>query len=121
MDEDCIPSRKKVCASREQINKQVDQLKLFKSWSGYPSDARNSFLKRLKNNAKNSNKLDEKIIWIRLPHFGEKGDQMKRNYFGKVKRHLKEVIFRTFCVTKMFSIFCSSKGQIPTYQSINLI
>lgn len=82
MDEDCIPSRKKVCASREQIMKQVDQVKLFKSWNGYPSYARNSFLKRLKNNnTKNSNKLDEKIIWIRLPYFGEKGDQVKRNYF----------------------------------------
>ena len=103
MDEGPIPLRKKVCTSKEQSNKQVDQVKLFKSWNDYTSCARKSFLKRLKNNiTKNSNELDEKIILIKLPYFGEKGDQMKRNCFRKVKRHLKEVTFKMFCATKMF-------------------
>ena len=39
---------KKVCTTKEQFNRQVDQIKLFMSWNGYPSYVRNSFIKRLK-------------------------------------------------------------------------
>ena len=68
------------------------------SWNGYPSYVRNSFIKCLKSkNNKNNNELDErKIIWIRLPYLVERGHQMKRNCFKKVKRYLKEEgIFKT--------------------------
>ena len=89
---------KKVCTTKDQFNRQVDQMKLFMSWNGYPSYVRNSFIKCLKSkNNKNNNELDErKIIWIRLPYLGERGHQMKRNRFKKVKRYLKEEgIFKT--------------------------
>ena len=94
------------------------------SWNDYLSYVRHSFIKRLKNkNNKNNNELDErKIIWIRLPYLGERGDQMKRNCFRKVKRYLnEEAIFRTLYISKKLSMFCSSKDQIPTDPKSNLI
>ena len=89
---------KKVCTTKDQVNRQVDQIELFMSWNGYPSYVRNTFIKRLKNkNNKNNNELDErKIIWIRLPYLGEREDQMKRNCFRKVKQYLKEEVIFNF-------------------------
>ena len=57
-----------------------------------------------------------------MPYLGERGDQMKRNCFRKVKRYLKEdVIFKTIYTNKKLSMFCSSKDQIPRDQKANLI
>ena len=60
MDKSCIP----ICATKEQFNRQVNQIKLLMSWIGFPSHARSSIIKHFKNKKsnQNSNKVDERKI-----------------------------------------------------------
>lgn len=55
------------------------------SWNGYPLNTRNSFIKRLRSNAKTRKSDDKnsekKIIWVILPYLGHTGDKMKKRCF----------------------------------------
>ena len=62
---------KKIFSSKRSFLKQVDKIKTFMSWNGYPSQVRNLVIKRLKSNQqRNETNKDEdnrKIIWLRFP------------------------------------------------------
>ena len=76
----------KICSSSEKIRFQINKIKMFMSWNGYPYFTRNSIIKRLKTSTKKveKEKDDRKIIWIRLPYLGNICDNMKKNCFKKV-------------------------------------
>ena len=62
---------KRACSTKEQFNRQVNQIEQFMSRNGYPSFVRNLFVKYLKHNEndKNSNESDNRmIIWIKNKH-----------------------------------------------------
>ena len=65
---------------------------MFMFWNGYPSFTRNSIIKQLKTFPKKveKEKDDKKIRCIRLPYLGNTGDSIKKNWFKKVPKCLKE-------------------------------
>ena len=60
----------KICFSIRSFLKQVDKIKTYISWNGYPSHVHNSVIKRLKTNQQrnetNKEEDDRKIIWLLL-------------------------------------------------------
>ena len=76
-----------ICSSSEKCkdkNKvKQEQIKMFMSWNGYPSFARNSLIKQLKTLPKiaEKEKGDKKIRSIRLAYLGNIDDSMKKNCF----------------------------------------
>ena len=114
----------KICSSSEKFSFQINQLKMFMSWNGYPSFTCNSIIKRLKASPKKveKEKDDWTIIWIRLQYLGNIGDYMKKNCFKKVKKCLKEnVRFITCYETKKTAMFCSAKDSIPIHQKVDVM
>ena len=57
---------KKICSSKRSFLKQVDKIKTFMSWNGYPCHVRNSVIKRLKSRKQKNNLVTFSI-------FGKKG------------------------------------------------
>ena len=117
---------KKICSSKRSFLKQVDKIKTFMSWNGYPSHIRNLVIKRLKSNQQrnepNKEEDNRKIIWSRFPYLGKKGETLLTSLKRKMKRCLKEdVKFITSYNTKKMAMFCSAKDKIKTHQKANII
>ena len=117
---------KKICSSKRSFLKQVDKIKTFMSWNGYPCHVCNSVIKRLKSNQQrnetNKEEDNRKIIWLRFPYLGKKGETLLTSLKRKMKRCLKEdVKFITSYNTKKMAMFCSAKDKIKTPQKANII
>ena len=56
-------------------------------WNSYPKYIRNSIIKRLKQKKTAVQKDDESVIkiWIRLPHLGNKGEELVKACIRKLK------------------------------------
>ena len=103
---------------------QMIPLKTFMSWNDYPSFTRNSIIKRLRTPPKKVEKENDvrEITWIRLPYFGNIGDNRKKNCFKKVQKCLKEnFCFITCYETKKTGMLCSAKDSISKHQKANVI
>ena len=83
-----------ICSSSEKFRFQINNIKSFLSWNGYPSFTRNSIIKQLKTSPKKveKEKDDRKIIWIQLPYLGNIGDNMKKNFLRKCKNVYKKIL-----------------------------
>ena len=66
----------KICSTPELLNKQLNRIKTFMSWNGFPGRFRNAFISKLKNKFLSSdyktpssqlNGFNPKI-WLRLPY-----------------------------------------------------
>ena len=68
----------KISSTKRSFLKQVDKIKTFMSWNGYPFHVRNSVIKRLKSNQQrnetNTEKDEQKIIWLQFLYLEEKGE-----------------------------------------------
>ena len=66
----------KICSSKKSFLEQVDKIKKFMSWNGYPSQIRNSGIKHLKSNHQVNETIkqedDRKIILRRFLYLGKK-------------------------------------------------
>ena len=96
------------------------------SWNGYPCHVRNSVIKRLKSNQQrnetNKEEDNRKIIWLRFPYLGKKGETLLTSLKRKMKRCLKEdVKFITSYNTKKMAMFCSATEKIKTIILVKLI
>ena len=96
------------------------------SWNGHPSHVRNLVIKRLKSNQQrnetNKEEGNRKIIWLRFPYLGKKGETLLTPLKRKMKRCLKkDVKFITSYNTKKMAMFCSAKEKIKTIQKANII
>ena len=100
------------------------------SWNGYPSFTRNSVVKRLKASPTKVEKEDDrKIIWISLPYLGNIGDSMKKDYFKKVQKCLKEnfrfiICYKTKkqqCFVQLKIAFQYTKKQTLSTKSLELV
>ena len=117
---------KKIFSSKRSFLKQVDKIKTFMSWNGYPSHIRNSVIKRLKSNQQrnetNKEEDNRKIIWLRFPYLGKNCETLLTSLKRKMKRCLKEdVKFINSYNTKKMAMFCSAKDKIKTTQKANKI
>ena len=115
----------KICSTSELLTKQLNKIKLFMSWNGYPSSIAKSILKRLQATPPevNRHEKDDLIkIFFRVPFSGEKGEQLVNKCINKVHRFTKKnVVFVRLFNTKKVSMFCPTKDKIPTLQKANVI
>ena len=116
----------KICSSKKSFLKQVDKIKTFRSWNGYPSHVCNSLIKRLKTNQqRNKTKKEEgntKIIWLQFPYLGKNGETLLTSLKQKIKRCLKEdVKFITSYNTKKITMLYSAKSKAKVTQKANIV
>ena len=66
--------------------------------------------------------LSRKIIWINLPYFGKKSEQLKKYLIRKLKTSFKEnVMCKTVYKTNKLSMFCNTNISIFVEQISNVI
>ena len=115
----------KICSTAELLSKQLNKIKLFMSWNGYPSAVAKSMLKRLQaaRPELNRQEVDDVIkIFVRVPFAGEKGEQLVNKCINKLRHFTKNnVVFVRLFNTKKVSTFCPTKDKIPTLQKANVI
>ena len=119
----------KLCSTASALKSQIDKLKSFMSWNGYPKHTRdvlvNKFSKIISNNGTGSKgRNDEEcvIIFLKLPYLGPTGDFIINSFKRKLKRLLVPTVkFRISFTTNKLSMFCSLKDKYPLHMKTNLI
>ena len=101
------------------------------SWNGYPISMRNFLIRKLKtkyeNSTSNSNadsQTDENIAknWMKIPYFGNRGEDIIKSCTLKIKRFLtKPVKFIIIYDIKRISFFVSNKDKLPPLSRSNLV
>ena len=117
----------KICSTKSLLNNQIEIIKSFLSWNGYPKSIQNFLMKKIKLKTKysdsstsvtvNEDTVDNlPKIWIRIPYLGSRGDFLLKSCLNKVQRFLsKPVKFITIYDTKKLSYFVSNKDNFRTY------
>ena len=74
----------KICSNATLFNNQINKIKRFMSWNGFPTKVRNFLIKKLKakiyndnitlhgNNENNDDSVPK--IWLKLPYLGRQGE-----------------------------------------------
>ena len=106
----------KICSGK-CFHKQLQIIKKFASWNGYPKNVVNGIIKTVLNKRNPSITVkanDEKIVYIHLQYAGEKGEHLVRNTIKKLKHcTLENVKFVTRYSVKKLSFFTNTKDKIP--------
>ena len=106
----------KLCTG-QYLKTEINCIKQFMSWNGFPLKASNMLLNKFKNKQNRiPNEDDDKLdkIWIRLPYLGKAGEEMLSRCLKKVRRNLnKPVKFITLWQYKKISYFISTKDKTP--------
>ena len=123
----------KLCCTFSAFTNQIDKLKSFLSWNGYPEYVRNLLINRFKkissndaavNDIVSKSKTDEEFVavYLKLPYLGPSGDYLIKAFKRKMKRLLiPNVKFRIIYTTNKLSMFCSLKDKYPIHTKANLI
>ena len=121
----------KICNTKLLLNNQIEIIKSFMSWNGYPKSIQNFLMKKLKTKYSdsftsvtvNEDTVDNlPKIWIRIPYLGSRGDFLLKSCVNKVQRFLsKPVKFVTIYDTKKLSYFVSNKDKLPPLSRSNVV
>ena len=113
----------KICSSKKLLNKQINQLKSFMSWNGYPKQVRNLLINKLKHKCNSAaspssqtSSTDDNLpkVWIRIPYLGKQGENLIRSCVSKICLQLRHPVkFIIIYNTKKLSYFTSTKDKIP--------
>ena len=89
----------KICSNATLFNNQINKIKRFMSWNGFPTKVRNFLIKKLKAklcndsnitlHGNNDNDDSESKIWLKLPYLGRQGEFLVKNLIRGVRRSLK--------------------------------
>ena len=107
----------KICFSNKLLNDQINRIRTFMPWNIYPKYVKKGITKRLQQKKTAVQKHDESFlkIWIPLPYFNNKGEELVKICIRNLKRCFKtNVKFATLYDTEKCAIFCSVKDKIPT-------
>ena len=107
----------KICFSNKLLNDQINRIRTFMPWNIYPKYVKKGITKRLQQKKTAVQKHDESFlkIWIPLPYFNNKGEELVKTCILNLKRCFKtNVKFVTLYDTEKCAIFCSVKDKIPT-------
>ena len=116
---------RKICSTKELFEEQINSIKKFMSWNGFPKHVRKSLINRLSNDSSNSpTQYEDNIpyIWFNVPYAGPKGEFLVKSLIRKLRRYLKKntrivVRYRN----KNLGIHCSTKDRIPPEQRSSII
>ena len=89
----------KFVAPKRLLDNQIDILKSFMSWNGYPIGIRNFLINKLKLKYKSSSSTtiaasdaDLPKVWVRLPYLGKRGESLVKSCVSKIRRYLQNPI-----------------------------
>ena len=94
---------------KSKLQTELTRIKDLIAWNGFSKRIGDAIINnRLKglnvNNIKNAANNDLQTIWIKIPYFGDKGDQLLKSLITKLKHNFtKEVKFRTMQSTQKLS------------------
>ena len=121
----------KICSAKSLLNNQIEIIKSFRSWNGYPKNIENFLMKKRKTKYSDSSTsvtVNEGIvdnlpkIWIRIPYLGSHGDSLLKSCLNKVQIFLsKPVKFITIYDTKNFHILFPTKNKLPPLSHSNVV
>jgi hypothetical protein len=120
------PFHRKTAWVKSLFNNQIETIKSFMSWNGYPNGVRNFLIKKFKtkyidsstSDAVNHDTDDDMLpkIWIRIPYLGNRGDFLLKSCLNKIQRFLsKPVKFITIYDTKNSLILFPTKINFLLY------
>ena len=120
----------KICSTKTLFNNQIEIMKSFMSWNGYPKCIQNFLTEKLKTKyfdrtisvAVNQDTYDNlPKIWICIPYLGCRGDFLLKSCLNKVQRFLfKPGKFIAIHDTKKLSYFVSNKDKLLLYLAVML-
>ena len=119
---------KKVC-SEENLPKEIQLIKKFASWSGYPKNIVNAMIKRVlsKETLTNdviSNEQKDKIptVFINIDYPGEKGEHLLKKCFKKLGRSTNQKVnfICRYSVTKIL-FFTNTKDKLNKLSKSNVV
>ena len=112
----------RICSNEQLLKIELNKIKDFLSWNGYPRFLANRLIKQFTPKYGPSNcPSDQDIpkIFVSLPYIGEQGENLAKRFVAKL-RHLinKPVKIQTHWQTTKLSFFTNTKDPIPKqYQS----
>ena len=84
-----------ICSIKTFFNNQIEMIKSFMSWNGYPISVRDFLIRKLKtkyeNNSTPTSNADSQTgeniakIWIRIPYLGNRGDIIIQSCTSKIQ------------------------------------
>ena len=119
---------KKIC-SKENFPKEIQSIKKFTSWNGYPKNIVNAIIKRVLSkvtltNAVISNEVKDKIpkVFINIDYSREKVEHLLKKYFKKLGLSTNQKVNFVCCcsVTKM-SLFTNMKDKLNILSKSNVV
>ena len=121
-----------ICSNKMYFNNQIEMIKSFMSWNGYPISIRNFLIRKLKtkyencstSNSNADSQTGENIakVWIKIPYLGKRGENIIKSCTSKIQRFLtKPVKFIITYDTKRISFFVSNKDKLPPLSRSNLV
>ena len=119
----------KICSTKKLLNNQIDTVKSFMSWNGYPIGIKNFLINKLELKYKSSpsttiaaSDADLPRVWVRLPYLGKRGESLVKSCVSKIRRYLQNPIkFIIVYDTKKVSYFCSNKDKVPELSRSNVV
>ena len=106
---------------KSKLQTELTRIKDLIAWNGFSKRIGDAIINnRLKglnvNNIKNAANNDLQTIWIKIPYFGDKGDQLLKSLITKLKHNFtKEVKFRTMQSTQKLSFTPTWKIRYPNW------
>ena len=121
-----------ICSNKTYFSNQIEMIKSFMSWNGYPISIRNFLICKLKTKYENystfnsnADPLTDEIIakiWIKIPYLGNRGENIIKTCTSKIQRFLtKPIKFLIIYDTKRISFFVSNKDKLPPLSRSNLV
>ena len=122
-----INRAKRICTPNK-LNKELNNIKQFASWNGFPNYVTNKLIRFSSTNRPEQDKADdnraETVIWIRLPYAGQDGENIVKCLSRKLRSCLKKdsrVVFKTVYSTFKVSYFTNMKDKTPTDFRSNVV
>ena len=97
-----VTRTKRICTVN-LLPEEINEIKKFASWNGFPKSISTSIIKRALNKSINDNHTDDDndIIkfYLNLPYFGRAGEMLVKKYIRTLKKNIKKDVRVTFVVT----------------------
>ena len=115
----------KICSS-DKLNNEINNVKKFASWNGFPRQIVEKIVNNTQSNSVSpvSTINDSITVYFRMPFCGSKGQSIFRSCVLKIKRHLKKgkvVKFKLLNDITKIGMYCNVKDSTPMLCRSNLV
>lgn len=118
-----LVTRAKRLCSPEKLSKEIQNIKKFASYNGFPSWIVKSTIKKCNQRRIDEDEGDDSVaIYLSLPYIGKQSEQIIKRTKKKLYRTLKkEVKINVFFQSTKISFFTSNKDKIPLLSNSGIV